>query len=83
VNAAAGVVAITEQRGDGKERAGRAAVERIAPGVSSLVGRHELRTNALSVQADLGGIVVGEGSPRHDESPGNLVTCTVPERGCD
>ena len=37
-------------------------------------------SDALSVQTDLGGIVVGEGRPRHDESPGNLVTCAVPGR---
>ncbi len=38
-------------------------------------------SDALSVQGDSGAIVVGKRRPRHDESPGNLVTCAVPE--CD
>jgi hypothetical protein len=37
-------------------------------------------SDSLLVQGDLGGIVIGEGRPRHDESPGHLVTFAIPGR---
>jgi transposase len=43
-------------------------------------GCRKCGSDSLLVQDDLGGIVIGERRPRHDESPGHLVTFAIPER---
>ena len=52
-----------------------------APARGSRVLRCRLNgSDSLLVQDDLDGTVVGKRRPRHDESLGSLVTCTMPER---